>query len=71
MEDARRDVGIIGRGLSPTDRARVRGDAHKADELVGEGLEFLYRNHAIAAPVEADAILIEHGCGGVPDEMKL
>ena len=47
VEDARRDVGVIGRGLSPTDRAGVRRDAHEADELVGEGLELLDRKHAI------------------------
>ena len=39
VEHGRRDVGVVGGGLPPTDRARVGRDLDEADELVGEGLE--------------------------------
>jgi hypothetical protein len=39
VEDGGGDVGIVGRGLTPSDRAAVRGEAYEAHELAGEGLE--------------------------------
>ena len=45
MEYCRRDIRIVGRGLTPTDGAAVRRQFDKSDKFVAEGLERCNADH--------------------------